>query len=126
MDKIRLLLTAIAAPGEDASGKGSAESQLVDALKANNISAYPRYFTRDAVGEGATYLGQAIEVVEKALPVVGTVVGIWLRGRFGRKIKLKVDDDGVEVEAQTAEDVEKLLEAAKGFQQRKDRDKSRK
>ena len=126
MDTIPLLLTAVAGPGEDASGKDGAESQLVQSLKEHHIAVYPRYFTRDSVGEGATYLGQAIEVVEKTLPVVGTVIGVWLRGRFGRKVKIKVGDDGIEVEAQTADDAERLLAAAKEWRQNRDSHKSKK
>jgi hypothetical protein len=48
-------------------------------------------------------------------PVLGTVLGAWLQSRRGRKVSVKFG--GLEVEAQTTQQVETLLERIKEFQQ---------
>jgi hypothetical protein len=49
-------------------------------------------------------------------PVIGGVAGAWFHARYGRKVRLKVGE--LEAEAQTIEEVEKLLERAQEIQQR--------
>jgi hypothetical protein len=54
-------------------------------------------------------------LVNAVTPALCTAVGAWLGSRNGRKVRIKVGD--IEAEAQTREDVEKLLERARGIQQ---------
>jgi hypothetical protein len=48
--------------------------------------------------------------VQIVLPSLGTLLGVWLQARFGRKVRIKVGD--IEVEARTAEEVDALLKQA--------------
>jgi hypothetical protein len=48
-----------------------------------------------------------VHLAPTAGPVIGTIVGAWLQGRFGRKVRLKAGD--VEIEAQTPQQVDALL-----------------
>ena len=65
----------------------------------------------------AAALGELfIKFTELAVPVIGTVVGAWLHARYGRKVRLKIGE--IEAEAQTWEDVDKLLARAQQIQQR--------
>jgi hypothetical protein len=48
-----------------------------------------------------------------AIGVVCTAIGIWLKGRYGRKVHLKFGD--VEAEARTPEEVEQLLKSVAAF-----------
>lgn len=43
-------------------------------------------------------------------PIVGVALGAWINGRAGRKVKLKVGD--IEIEANSQEEVEALLNMA--------------
>ncbi len=53
-----------------------------------------------------------------ALPVLGTLLGAWLNGKYGRKVHLKIGADGeIEADAQTAEDVERLLAATRVYRE---------
>ena len=65
----------------------------------------------------ATYLGDfMIELARSPLVVViGTAVGAWLHARYGRKVRLRMGD--IEAEAQTAEEVERLLARGLEIQQ---------
>ena len=47
---------------------------------------------------------------------LATALGVWLHAHYGRKVRLKVGD--IEAEAQTREEVEKLLVRAEEIQQR--------
>jgi hypothetical protein len=49
-------------------------------------------------------------------PILVNFVAAWLHGRSGRKVRLKVGE--IEAEAQTVEEVEKLLKQAEEIQQR--------
>jgi hypothetical protein len=49
-------------------------------------------------------------------PALATAVGVWLHARYGRKVRVKIGE--IEAEAQTVEDVEKLLDRAQEMQQR--------
>ena len=57
-----------------------------------------------------------LKLVSSVGPVLGVAVGSWLRGRYGRKVRLKID--GIEAEASTPEDVEKLLNKAQEIRER--------
>jgi hypothetical protein len=62
------------------------------------------------------YLGDfMIKFAATAGPALGTLIGAWLHARYGRKVRLKIGD--IEAEAQSVEEVEKLLQQAEQFQQ---------
>ncbi len=54
------------------------------------------------------------------LPVIGTAAAAYLTGRFGRKVKLKVDD--LELEAASVEEIERLLMLAATYHDKKKSD----
>ena len=96
--------------GSDEPAVGSLESQVAlrgssQALHAAGIKASPRMYFRDAIGGGASLLGEfLIPIAQVVVPALGVVLVGWLQGRAGRKVRLKVGD--VEVEARTPEEVE--------------------
>ena len=56
----------------------------------------------------------AIQLLDSpAIGVVGTAIGVWLKGRYDRKARLKFGD--VEAEARTPEEIEQLLQSAASF-----------
>ena len=48
-------------------------------------------------------------------PVVTAAAGAWLHAKYGRKVRLKIGD--IEAEAQSVEEVEKLIARAQEIQQ---------
>lgn len=65
----------------------------------------------------AIYLGDfAIRLAATVGPFIGTAIGAWLHAKYGRKVRLKIGE--VEVEGQSVEDVQQLLDHAEQFQQR--------
>jgi hypothetical protein len=51
-----------------------------------------------------------------AIGVVGTAIGVWLKGRYSRKARLKFSD--VDVEASTPAEIEQLLKSAAEYHAR--------
>ncbi len=49
-------------------------------------------------------------------PTLGTALGAWLHARYGRKVRVKIGE--IEVEAQTLDEVQKLIAQAEEIQQR--------
>lgn len=121
MDAPELQLTLIPAP-DDPRLKSSAYQaelrQLEQDLQSKGIQASALFEVREAwtpVPMPAPYLGDFFIKLTTAIgPVLGAVVGAWLHARYGRKVRLKIGD--IEAEAQTAEEVEKLLARAQEIQ----------
>ncbi len=62
-------------------------------------------------------MGKIIITIAVALgPTLGTALGAWLHARYGRKVRLKIGE--IEAEAQTPEEVEKLILQAVEIQKR--------
>jgi hypothetical protein len=60
----------------------------------------------------AVYNG-AFTIAVGALPVIGGLVGAWLKGRYGRKVRLEIGKNGeIKAEAQTVEQVDELVKMA--------------
>jgi hypothetical protein len=53
-----------------------------------------------------------------AIVAVAGLGGAWFHARYGRKVRVKVGPEGIEVEGQTLKQVEKLLTVAESMQQR--------
>lgn len=77
----------------------------------------------NALGGGGIGYGEfvvyGVQIGSKVIPALITVLsgalGAWLHARYGRKVRLKIGD--IEAEAQTREEVEKLLARALEIQQ---------
>src|SRR5437879_1212570 len=114
MDAPELDLTLVPAP-EDPPLKTPAYQtglrQFEQALKSHGLQVSYTLEVQEAWTPEpipAAYLGDF--TIKLALAVVAAVsgcVGTWLHGRNGRKVRLKVGE--IEAEAQTIEDVDKLL-----------------
>lgn len=128
-----LVITLVPAPDEPpiAAGCPDTTSQqqvelrnFRDRLKSKQVEFFAASFDPCPPQPGAWsgahpdfYLGDFIIKLAAIIgPVLGTAIGVWLHGRYGRKVRLKIGD--IEAEAQTREEVEKLLSKAQEVQQR--------
>lgn len=107
------------APGEPTVRELESQGRLLrlyEGLQAAGITRQHQMFFRDAAGGPSDLVGQfVVPIAQIVIPVLGGVLVVWLKGRVGRKVRLKIGD--VEAEATTPEEVEKLLLRAKEFQQ---------
>lgn len=93
----------------------SAEGQVplrtvMAAFKENEIEVDTPFMTLDSVDVVGGYTGEIAVLANAFGPVLVGILGAWLQSKTGRKVRLK--DGDVEIEAQTVEDVGKLLEMA--------------
>jgi hypothetical protein len=106
-------LSVIMIPAPNDPPKPSKEYQAELRLFTQSMRAQGiEYRSRDYLVEVTSGVGFALGeflVVAKALstPALAGLVGAWLRGKYGRKVKLKYKD--LQVEATTVEDVERLV-----------------
>lgn len=75
--------------------------------------------------DSAEFLGYplpefTLSLVQAIGPALGVALGAWLKGRYGRKVRVKIGE--VEAEARTMEEVETLLQKIKQFQEVKSSD----
>jgi len=68
----------------------------------------------DAVDAGGGMTGE-LTILASTIGVAGTALGAFLKGRYGRKVKLRVSPTETEVEAGTPEEVERLLAIAQDY-----------
>ncbi|EGH98771.1 MULTISPECIES: hypothetical protein [Pseudomonas syringae group] len=110
--KLKLKLTA--APTESNVRDPGYQQDLASvrtALLEAGILHSERRMMYDAPGVEGYAIGQyVIEAATIAGPIVGVAVGAWLKGRAGRKVRLKVGD--IEVEAFTQAEVDALVDKA--------------
>jgi hypothetical protein len=101
---------------QDAFGEFATELQSHDVP----ISAQPLVVPPGYVGGAPDLLSGEflLRVIPTIGPLVATAAGAWLHARYGRKVRIKAGD--IEAEAQTAEEVEKLLNKAFEIQKRTD------
>lgn len=107
-------------PSPDDSALRSSEYQQAirdfrDLLRAHGLKPSMRIQTMDAAaGNAPSILDGVFSLATASLPVVGTCLGFWLKGHYGRRVRIEFDKDGEvkKAEAQTVEDIEKLLKAA--------------
>jgi hypothetical protein len=111
-------LTMIAAlddPDQRSSGYQRQLTQFADSLTSNGMDFSAARSLRMTEAAPVVYGGAfTVQVLPALVPVVCTLLGAWLRGRYDRRVRLKVGD--IEAEAQTVEDVEKLLRRAQELQ----------
>ncbi len=80
-------------------------------------SARLRLSLSDELNLDPLNLGSLPLAVAAALgPTLGAALGAWLHARYGRKVRLKIGE--IEAEAQTPEEVEKLIAEALVIQER--------
>jgi hypothetical protein len=90
--------------------------RLYEGLQAAGITEQHQMHFRDAVGGPVDLLAHfVVPIAQIVIPVLGGVLGGWLQGRAGRKVRLKTGD--IEAEARTPEEVEKLLLLAEKVRQ---------
>jgi hypothetical protein len=92
----------------------AAEAQSNDVL----IFSKPVVVPPGYVGAPADLLSGEflLKLIPMIGPIVGTATGAWLHARYGRKVRLKAGE--LEAEAQTVEEVERLLARAQEIHQR--------
>lgn len=91
--------------------------QVGSSLRATNAKVSFHVFMQDAIDAPSFLLGGfTIENIKSVGLVLGPILGAWLHGRYGRKVRLKVGD--IEAEARTISEVEELLKRAEQFRPR--------
>jgi hypothetical protein len=86
-------------------------------LQAVGIQSSARSFAFDGVAGGGGLSGDfVLKLAGEIGPALIAGIFAWLHGRYGRKVRLKVGD--IEAEAQTTEEVEKLLAHALEIQEK--------
>ena len=87
-------------------------------LKAQGLNVFAWAQIQKSADTGGTwFLGQfTIEAAKIAVPAIAAVVGVYLRTRTGRKVRLKIVK--IEAEAHNVEELEKLLKLADEHQQK--------
>lgn len=87
-----------------------------NALRNDGIDAAAPFMVVDSADAGGGYLGEfIIPLAQFGAPAIAVIVGAWLRGRFGRKVRVEFFADGrlKRVDAQTTEQVTSVIEAAR-------------
>jgi uncharacterized membrane protein len=83
-------------------------------LKSFGAAAFTVNHTPPAVWNGGFGLAAA------TLPLITGFLGAWLKGRYGRKVRLKIGKHGeIDAEAQTVEQVKELVKTARKEPKRK-------
>lgn len=99
------------------SPEAQAEIQGVrNAFGNEGIDAAAPFMVMDSPGGGGGYVGEfIIPLVQFGAPAIAVIVGAWLRGRFGRKVRVEfyADEQLKRVDAQTTEQVTSVIEAAR-------------
>jgi hypothetical protein len=107
--KVRLYLLNASddAPTFTADGQDVLRSVMA-ALKENEIKADAPFMTVDSADAVGGYTGEIAVFVQAIGPVLTGILGAWLQSKAGRKVRLR--DGDIEVEAQTVDEVSKLLD----------------
>jgi hypothetical protein len=112
-ERVRIILVPAPDDAPERAPEYQAElREFGNALRAEGVAFSQSAITFDSI-EGGGYPVGAFAVAALVIPYVTKIVVAWLRVRGGRKVRVKVGD--THVEAQTPEDVERLLKAAAEF-----------
>ena len=81
-------------------------------LRGTGVTASQRAMAFDSIDALGYPLGDFVikTLAPTLIPAVAGLCGAWVQARYGRKVRIKVGD--IEVEARTAEEVERLLMTA--------------
>lgn len=115
----QLILSLLGSPTDGALESHAYQRELEEVLHGlqdTGADVSPRIRVRK--GEGfASILSGDFQVVIKSLgPPAFTFLGIWLKAKYGRKVRLKVD--GVEAVASSVAEVEELIKITAKFRDR--------
>ena len=86
------------------------------ALRDAGIDAAAPIMVMDSPGAGGGFVGEfIIPLANVGAPAVAAIVGAWLHGKLGRKVRIEFYADGTvkKVEAPTVEGVTALIEGAR-------------
>jgi hypothetical protein len=83
---------------------------VVTAFKENKIEIDAPFMTLDSADAVGGYTGEIAVLATAFGPILTGILGAWLQSRTGRKVRLK--DGDIEIEAQTVEEIRKLLDMA--------------
>jgi hypothetical protein len=114
-EELRLILT----PSADDPPIHSPEYQrdlhsFSEALETQGIQISSRWHVQDAVGASGFAYGDFGIIASFFGPVVGVAIGAFLKGRYGRKVSLKIGKTGeIQATAQTVEQVDELVKIAR-------------
>lgn len=106
-------------PGPDDAPERAPEYQdelreFGGSLRAEGVAFSQSAITFDSIEGGGYPVGAfALALAPFVLPAITRIVVAWLRVHSGRKVRVKVGD--TYVQAQTSEEVERLLKAAAEF-----------
>ena len=108
----------------DEPPKFSAEGQsgirnVVMALRDKQVEADASFMRMDAVDAVGGYTGEIALLLQAVGPVLIGVLVAWLQSRAGRKVRLKFD--GIEVEANNAQEVADMLKKVSEFRDQQER-----
>ncbi|HYI38989.1 MAG TPA: hypothetical protein VE053_01585 [Allosphingosinicella sp.] len=118
----KLCLTFVAGPGDPDYRDSAYQEELhgvQDKLKAlgNKVQARA-HFQKSGTG-GSWLTGDFLLQLSALGTPLGTLFGVWIAAKLGRKVRIKVGD--IEVEAGTMKEVEHLLERARGIKAEADK-----
>ena len=123
MEDERIRIELLPAPDEKMEGPEYQQSlrDFADALRANGISRSVGIRTMDAAaGVSPSVYNGGFGLAAAALPLIAGFLGAWLKGRHGRKVRLKIGKHGeIDAEAQTVEQVRELVKTARKEPKRK-------
>jgi hypothetical protein len=108
-----LFLILIAAPDDPPIPSAGYQGELktfMQSLSAHGIEFRARVSLMESASGGGFNLGEFFIALKTVGPPLAVAIGVWLRTKYGRKVKLKSKD--VAVEASSVEEVEKLLKLA--------------
>jgi hypothetical protein len=89
-------------------------AEFAKGLRAEGITIHSQHFAMDAVDAGGGLTGEFNLLLKAFGPVVGIAIGAFLKGRYGRKVRLKIGKGGeIAAEAQTVEEVNELIKIAR-------------
>jgi hypothetical protein len=109
----RIRIELLPAPDEEMESDEYQQSlrDFAESLRANGISRSVGIRTMDAAGgvSPAVWKG-GFGLAAAALPLITGFLGAWLKGRYGRKVRLKIGKHGeIDAEAQTVEQINELM-----------------
>lgn len=105
-------ISIILIPSPDDPPKQSEEYQsgisaLEKSMRSEEIAFTSSRYLIESTSGGGFALGEFLVAAKSVAPLLSGLFGAWLRGKFGRRVKLKYKD--LQIEATTVEDVEKLF-----------------
>jgi hypothetical protein len=123
MEDERIRIELLPAPDEKMESPEYQQSlrDFAESLRANGISRSVGMRTMDAAGgvSPAVWNG-GFGLAAATLPLITGFLGAWLKGRYGRKVRLKIGKHGeIDAEAQTVEQVKELVKTARKEPKRK-------